>query len=126
MKLLTFTFVSLFAVSAFAGRLTSAEINQKCLDVLVKNAATASIDLQSDIIPGEKLTDILAPLKSNNSNLKITNECVKISYDGIYQCQLIMSATIGEVGVEYAVFVGTDGQTPADKVLPNVYISRGH
>ncbi|WP_413558622.1 hypothetical protein [Bdellovibrio sp. HCB209] len=124
MKFLAFTLVSLVTVSSFAAGLSAEQVNQKCLDVLVKNAATVSIDVNSDIHPGEKLADILTLL--NNPNINVSNICNKISYDGIYQCQLIMSAKVGEVGVDYAIFVGADGETPSNKVLPNVYISRGH
>lgn len=117
MKLFGFALTSLLAVSSFAAGLSSAEqINQKCLQVLVNKAAEVKF-IDGDVYPGEKLADILSLL--NNPNILVENNCETVRKD-VFECQLIMSAKVGEAGVKYQV------NLKAQEVLPTPYISRGH
>ncbi|UYL09107.1 hypothetical protein B9G69_000770 [Bdellovibrio sp. SKB1291214] len=131
MKILVFVLSCILSFSAFAS-VTSQQIDQICLDLLISDAANIPVD--GDVHTGENLKDILASgLKKNSVGQyvnKITMTCHKISYDGVYECTLIMESqaggvTLGETAVNYILSIAHDGVTP-EKVLGRATIMRGH
>lgn len=131
MKVLVFVMTSILAVSAFAS-LTSQDIDQKCLELLVNDAK--NIPLDGDVHSSETLEGILASgLKKNQAGAyvnQVTMTCHKIAYDGVYECTLIMESqisgvTMGETAVNYILAIANDGVTP-QKVLGRATIMRGH
>jgi hypothetical protein len=129
MKFLALTLVTLMTSTSFA-KISSTEIDQLCLDLLIKQAH--QIQTTGDVHPGERLTDILRPAseRENYPSTVIENTCIKVSYDGIYECKLFITATVngvpmGETYMEYAAWVGAD-QKPTSILNKFVEISRGH
>jgi hypothetical protein len=129
MKILGFTLVSLLAATSFAN-LTSSQIDQLCLDLLVQEAGT--IGVTGDVHPSEKLPTILLPVSERQKypNTEIQHSCIKVSYDGIYECKLFIIGKVngvpmGETYLEYAAWVGQD-EKPTKILNKYVEISRGH
>jgi hypothetical protein len=133
MKFLVFALVSMMTVASHAAPLSSAEIDQKCLEVLVNNAS--KLGVEGDVHPTETLAGILADGMNGkpraNAKKEITNECIKVTRDSIYECTLFIStkingASVGETGISYEVNIGKDGETPVSMLVSKVYVSRGH
>ncbi len=129
MKFLAFTLVSLVAATSFA-KLTSSQIDQLCLNQLVKEAG--NIGLAGDVHSSETLSEILVPVveREKYPNTEIQNSCIKVSHDGIYECQLFIigkvnGVAMGETYLEYSAWVGND-EKPSGIVNKFVEVSRGH
>ncbi|QLY24914.1 hypothetical protein [Bdellovibrio sp. KM01] len=129
MKFLALTLVTLMTSASFA-KISSTEIDQLCLDLLIKESH--HIQATGDVHEGELLADILIPASQREKypSTVIENTCIKISYDGIYECKLFITATangvpMGETYMEYAAWVGAD-QKPTSILNEFVEISRGH
>lgn len=129
MKLLALTLVTLMSATSFA-KISSSEIDQLCLDLLIKEAH--QIQVTGDVHDDETLTQILLPAKDRQkfSSTEIQNSCIKISYDGIYECKLFIigkvnGVAMGETYLEYAAWVG-ENDMPTSILNKWVEISRGH
>ncbi|WP_413292743.1 hypothetical protein ACLSU7_15090 [Bdellovibrio sp. HCB185ZH] len=129
MKFLALTLVTLMTSTSFA-KISSAEIDQLCLDLLIQQAH--QIQVTGDVHDDERLSDILLPAKEREKypSTVIENTCIKVSYDGIYECQLFIVGTVngvpmGETHLEYSAWIGAD-QKPTSILNKFVEISRGH
>lgn len=129
MKFLVLTLVTLMASASFAN-ISSTEIDQLCLDLLIQQAS--EIEAIGDVHDGELLSEILRPAKERAKfpATVIENNCAKVSSLGVYECKLFIVGTVngipmGETYMEYVAVIGA-GQKPTSILNKFVKISRGH
>ncbi|MFV8258028.1 hypothetical protein ACNQKP_09485 [Bdellovibrio bacteriovorus] len=129
-KLMILSLSMLITLPVFAKGLSSSETNAKALEVLIDSAG--AITLEGDVRTDEKLSAILsrAMISAGQGSATIKNNCIFISYDGIFECHLdiqhlIDGVNYGETVISYETFADKDGAP--DKMLINkVRVSRGH
>ncbi|AFY02055.1 hypothetical protein [Bdellovibrio bacteriovorus] len=129
-KLAVLSLSLLFALPGFAKGLSAAETNAKALEILIDSAS--AITLEGDVRSDEKLSAILsrAMISAGQGAATIKNNCIFVSYDGIFECHLdiqhlIDGVSYGETVISYETFADKDGAP--DKMLINkVRVSRGH
>ncbi|MGE5086311.1 MAG: hypothetical protein ACM3MG_08445 [Bacillota bacterium] len=127
MKSLFAAIILLSTSIGLSATLTASEVNQKCLDALLKNKD--SITLDGDVHSTETLTSILNQASSDKRiSTSVTNECTEIRKDGIYECHLTIKKNLqgmtAETDIAYQVGLYNNGET-ATLLTKKVYVSRG-
>ncbi|MFM6930156.1 MAG: hypothetical protein ACKOX6_16920 [Bdellovibrio sp.] len=127
MKSLIAAVVLLSTSIGLSATLTAAEANQKCLDVLLKNKD--SVTLNGDVHSYETLSSILNQTSSDKRiSTSVTNECTEIRKDGVYECHLTIKKNFqgmtAETDIAYQVGLYNNGET-ATLLTKKVYVSRG-
>lgn len=127
MKSLVAAAVLLSSSIGLSATLTASEANQKCLDTLLKNKD--SVTLNGDVHSYETLSSIL-DLSSLDKRISVSvsNDCTKIRKDGVYECHLAIKTNYlgrtAETDIGYHVGLYNNGET-ATLISKAVYVSRG-
>lgn len=131
MKTLRLFPLVLFLTAPVSAKGPSAQqVQTKALEILIQNAA--SITLEGDVYPQETLAGLLsnAMVPPTSTKATITNSCIFVSRDGIYECHLDIQLTHEEgfqskTVIAYETFADAQ-EMPNRMLLQKVTVFRGH